>query len=115
MSRSLLVTAATLVAAVCFASGARADSTVVVGIADDWFKWRPDVTLPVARDLGATAVRITLRWHPGESTLRESDRDELSRFVPAAFGLRVVVAVYGVADDAPRTRRPFPAVSSNVS
>jgi hypothetical protein len=59
--------------------------------------------LPIARDLGATAVRITLRWHPNQTQLEQQDRAELDRFVPAAIGLRVVAAVYGSAADAPQT------------
>jgi hypothetical protein len=89
--------------ALILASNAHANSSLIVGISDDWFKWSPEVSLPVARDLGVTAVRITLQWHPNETELSLSDRAELDQFVPAAFGLRVVAAVYGAAESAPQT------------
>ena len=94
---ALVLSLATLI----LASNAHADSSLIVGISDDWFKWRPQVTLPVARDLGVTAVRITLQWHPNETELSASDRADLDQFVPAAVGLRVVAAVFGAAEDAP--------------
>jgi hypothetical protein len=53
--------------------------------------------------LGATAIRITLGWHPGQTELSDADRAQLNELVPQAFGLRIVVAVFGAATDAPET------------
>ncbi|MHB8642111.1 MAG: hypothetical protein ACYDA3_04420 [Gaiellaceae bacterium] len=83
---------------------ARADTGLIVGVDDDLAKWlrSPKAPLAVERDLGLRAVRFSVRWHSGESTLDANTRAELSRAIPAAYGLRVVLSVTGVAQDAPQ-------------
>ena len=99
----LRLAGAVALATLTLSAAARADPAVIVGISDDAFKWSPETSLPVARDLGATAVRVTLRWQPGQREMSEQDRGDFDRLVSAAFGLRVVVSVYGAAEHAPRS------------
>jgi hypothetical protein len=75
---------------------------LLVGIDDDALKWDGSQTVvPVARDLGVTAIRITTPWPSGESRLGVFEKRILDRAIPAAYGLRVVLAVYGRPDEAP--------------
>lgn len=56
-----------------------------------------------ARDLGAGAMRITVPWSPGQTSLASADKTRLDRAVSAAGGLRLVLAVYADAgSSAPR-------------
>jgi hypothetical protein len=90
-------------AALSLAPAAAAAPGLVVGIDDDTLKWDgAQAVAPVARDLGVKAVRITTPWHPGESRLDVLDKRVLDHAIPAAYGLRVVLAVYGRPDEAPR-------------
>jgi len=86
------------------ATPARAGVGLFVGIDDDSLKWnpRPAMELALMRDLGVSAIRVTVPWAPGETSLTGADRAMLDRVVGAAWGLRVVVALYGTAADAPR-------------
>ena len=56
----------------------------------------------VARTLGLKAIRITLPWRPGESRLSSAERRALDGAIVGTPPLRVVVAVYGDAGDAPQ-------------
>ena len=98
---------AAAVAAALVAGAARAGSGLVVGVDDDTLKWAPAAdgrtALAAMHDLGVTAVRITVPWYPGETRLAVADRKPLDRAMIAAWGSRVVLAVYGKPDDAPQT------------
>jgi hypothetical protein len=86
------------------APAARADTGLLVGVDDDLAKWlrNPRAPLAVERDLGLRAVRFSVAWQPGETTLDDTTRGELSRAIPAAYGLRVVLSVTGTGGDAPQ-------------
>jgi len=53
--------------------------------------------------LGLRAVRVSVRWHRGQSTLSAEQRLSLTRAVTSAWGLRTVLSVTGWAADAPAT------------
>lgn len=76
---------------------------LLVGVDDDTLKWdaNPQDTLAVLRDLGVQAVRVTVPWSAEESRLSAWNRSALDRVVGAAWGIRIVAAVYGRPDDAP--------------
>src|SRR5512133_3328351 len=75
-----------------------------VGFSEDLPKWIGAEAVEPARDLGASAFRITLQWTPGETRLSDTDVVELDRAVGAATGMKVVLSVYGVAgSSAPQT------------
>src|SRR5690242_9589771 len=90
-------------AALSLAPPAAAAPGLVVGVDDDSLKWEhPQAVIPVARDLGLRAVRITSAWRSGQSRVSALEKRTLDRAIPAAYGLRVVVALYGKPDEAPR-------------
>ena len=95
-----LVCCALLVLAL--AGPARA-GTLVVGVDDDTLKWQPQpaATLAILRDLGVQDVRVTVSWQAGESRISAWNQRVLDRVIGSAWGLRVVVAVYGKPGDAP--------------
>lgn len=95
---------AALAAALVGAAPAAAGTGLILGVSDDLLKWTrsPQALLHVDYDLGVQAVRITLGWQPGEWAPSRDDRGALQRATAAARGgLRLVVAVYGAAGDAP--------------
>ena len=75
---------------------------LIVGVTDDGFRWRTQEAMTHARVLGLSAFRVTLAWEPGQIDLTEADAAQLDAMVPAAFGTRVVITVYGSAQSAPR-------------
>ena len=83
---------------------ARADTGLLVGVDDDLAKWlrNPRAPLSVERALGLRAVRFSVAWQPGETSLDDPTRGELSRAIPAAYGMRVVLSVTGRGADAPQ-------------
>jgi hypothetical protein len=98
------------VALACLLTGsAHAASGLLVGVADDTLKWSDKPTaqraLGYTRDLGIRAVRVTVPWQPGQTRLSVLDRQPVDRMILSTWGggLRVVLAVYGKADDAPQT------------
>src|SRR5919204_4707108 len=94
---------AAVFAALSFAPAAAAAPGLFVGVDDDTLKWEhPEQVIPVARDLGLRAIRITAAWHSGESRIGVLDKRILDQAIPAAYGLRVVVALYGKPDEAPK-------------
>src|SRR2546421_4764108 len=102
MSRLARRTLAAVFAALSLAPAAAAAPGLLVGVDDDTLKWdQPQAFMPFARDLGLKTIRMTLPWHSGESRVDVLDARILDRAIPAAYGLRVVVAVYGRADEAP--------------
>jgi hypothetical protein len=103
-------TLALCAALACVLGGAaRAAPGLLVGVADDTLKWtaRPQAqrALDYTRDLGIRAVRVTVPWQPGETRLPVDQRPPVDRMILATWGggLRVVLAVYGRAGDAPQT------------
>lgn len=75
-----------------------------VGADEDALVWGNSAqTASIARGLGLRALRITLQWRPGQTKLSPAYQDALNRLLLDAWGLRVVVSVYGKATDAPRT------------
>ena len=89
--------------ALAVAGPARAAPGLIVGVDDDTLKWQaqPATTLAIMRDLGVKAVRVTVSWQAGESRISPWNQQVLDRVIGAAWGLRVVVAVYGEPGDAP--------------
>jgi hypothetical protein len=105
--RRLLLVCAALA---CLLTGsAHAAPGFLVGVADDSLKWSDKATaqraLGYTRDLGIKAVRVTVPWQPGQTRLSVTDRQPVDRMILATWGngLRVVLAVYGRAVDAPQT------------
>jgi hypothetical protein len=87
---------------------ARAGDGLVVGVSEDMMKWSP--TRPAAvrghmARLGIGAVRVTLRWSPGETSPRGSTMVALRRAQETALGRRLVLAVYSRARKAPQIAR----------
>jgi hypothetical protein len=75
-----------------------------VGADEDALVWGNSAqTASTARTLGLHAVRITLQWRPGQSKVPAVYQEALNRLLLDAWGLRVVVSVYGQAADAPRS------------
>jgi len=94
----------------CLLTGsAHAAPGLLIGVADDTLKWSDKPTaqraLGYTRDLGIRAVRVTVPWQPGQTRLSVLDRQPVDRMILATWGggLRVVLAVYGKAGDAPQT------------
>jgi hypothetical protein len=99
-----------IAAAACVLTGsAQAGRGLLVGVADDSLKWnakqQAQTALGYSRDLGFRAVRVTVPWQPGETRLPLGQRAPVDRMILATWGrgLRVVLAVYGKAAEAPLT------------
>lgn len=96
-----------VVAAVALVSAphALAGTNLLIGVDDDSAKWiaKPMTLLPVYRDLGVKAVRVTADWEPGKSSLDRTDKIMLDRVVVATWGMRLVLAVGGPAGSPPVT------------
>jgi hypothetical protein len=107
--RTLRALAACAASACALAGAGRAAPGLLVGMDDDTLKWadKPSAsaTLAYARDLGIRAVRVTVPWRPGETRLGVDDREPVDRMILATWAarFRVVLAVYGRAEDAPQT------------
>ena len=87
---------------------ARAEAGLLVGVHEDQIKWRtqPNPILPAVRTLGLDGMRVTLAWRPGRRNPSVRAHHELRRMVAAdRHGVRIVLGVYGRADDAPSTQR----------
>src|SRR5438105_3217144 len=100
--RTFLLAVATSLA-LAWAPHAHAGTNLLVGVDDDSAKWisNPMVLLPVYRDVGIKAVRVTIQWSPGKSSLTKTDRVMLDRVVMATWGIRLVLAVDGAPDSPP--------------
>lgn len=103
-------TLAACAALACVLAGAAHSAPgLLVGVADDGLKWSNQAqakqALGFTRDLGIRAVRVTVPWEPGETRLAVEDRPPVDRMILATWGngLRVVLALYGKAADAPQT------------
>jgi hypothetical protein len=94
-----------------------ADPSLIVGVTDDAFLARPAEALVAARDLGLQAVRVSLLWQPGQTTVQPDDVSRLKGLAGASSGVRVVVTVYGRARSAPlddNARNEYCAYSADV-
>jgi hypothetical protein len=90
------------------AEPASAGPGLLVGVDDDRIKWtsRPTPILGAVRTLGLDAMRVTIEWRPGRRHLTRRDHTAIMRALSAhKRGVRVVLAVYGRADEAPAGRR----------
>jgi hypothetical protein len=110
MTRRLLIAIAPVVAiaqalAFCmWATSAGAERPLIVGISDDSFLWKPAEDAAIARDLGVTAFRVTLKWDGSSRSLSSQDAETIDRVVAATSGLRMIVDIVGqYADYAPQT------------
>jgi len=70
-----------------------------------WSPTRPAVVRGHMARLGIGAVRVTLRWSPGETSPRGSTMVALRRAQDTARGRRLVLAVYSKARKAPQIAR----------
>src|SRR4051812_7792026 len=96
---------------------ARADSGLLVGVDDDTLKW----TWPGWRFIAAyegldlSAIRVTLRWRPGEWSLARMERLYLNRVTTARMsGNRVVLSIFGRTRSAPASAEERDAYCSYV-
>ena len=95
------------------APAAHAGNGLVVGVSEDMMKWsptRPALVRGHMARLGIGAVRVTLRWSPGESRPRGKTVIALRRAEETARGRRLVLAVYSRARNVPliaRLRRQY--------
>jgi hypothetical protein len=75
-----------------------------VGADEDALLWgNSSQTATAARTLGLRSIRITLQWKPGQTQVPTGYQNALKRLVLDSYGIRVVVSVYGLAADTPRT------------
>jgi hypothetical protein len=90
--------------AVHTAAAPAASPNFFVGADEDTLLWGSSrQTATDARTLGLKAVRITIQWKPGQTQVPGTYQQALKRLVLDSYGLRVVVSVYGRAQDAPQT------------
>ena len=75
----------------------------LVGFAEDLPKEIGTQATDPARALGATGIRLTTQWSPGQTQLDATEITRLDRAVAASSGLRLFLSVYGTAGlSAPR-------------
>jgi hypothetical protein len=94
-------------ATLALSAGAAHGRDLVVGVGDDWVKWRADTggIVRIQRDAGFDAVRVSFPWRPGMWHPGRVERHYIERIAKMALlRQRVVVAFSGAAEDAPRTR-----------
>ena len=75
---------------------AHAGDGLLVGVSEDMMKWsptRPELVRGHMARLGIGAVRVTLRWSPGQSRPRGPTVLALRRAEETARGRRLVLAV----------------------
>jgi hypothetical protein len=97
---------AVLAAVLC--STATAGDGLLVGVSEDSMKWSPERGKLAARHmyrLGVSAVRVTIRWSPGQRAPRGPTLVALRRAIRTAGGRRLVLAVYSRARGAPQIAR----------
>jgi hypothetical protein len=109
--RRAIAVCVVLAAVLC--SGATAGQGMLVGVSEDGMKWSPERGALTGRymyRLGIGAVRVTIRWSPGESVPKGPTLIALRRAIRAAGHRRLVLAVYSRARRAPviaRHRRQY--------
>jgi hypothetical protein len=105
--RRALAVSAVLAALLC--AKASAGPGLLVGVSEDAMKWSPErsaLTRTNMARLGIGAVRVTLRWSPGQDAPTWPTVVALRRAVRTARGRRLVLAVYSRrADEAPQIAR----------
>src|SRR5262245_21264577 len=75
-----------------------------VGTDEDALLWgNSQQVSSVARTIGLRSVDVTLKWKPGQTQVSAADQAAFQRLSFDAWGVRVVVRVWGRAADAPRT------------
>jgi hypothetical protein len=84
-----------VVTALTSAAASGSTSGFLVGFDDDLAKQVGSPATTPMRQLGAGAVRVTLQWVPGSTTLTTADITGLNTAVSAATKLRIVLSVYG--------------------
>jgi hypothetical protein len=104
----LVLEVALLVAAPTARTAESTHLKIIVGVTDDTAKWmvRQDGIVGVHKDLRLMAVRMTLRWRPGQirpTKLQQVYLHRIARLVQ--LNDRVVLAVYNTAQFAPTTPR----------
>jgi hypothetical protein len=116
-SRRSLALLAALVATAALAGGASAAPSLLVGVSDDHLKTDAQAG-PAVRDLGLSAVRLTLDWRPGQVTLGNADVVSIQKALNAGTGARIVVLLYPDEPwDAPKTaeaREQFCATARSI-
>lgn len=88
------------------ASAAHAAPRLRLGFDDDTLKWmtRPNGVVALDRQLGATFTRITIPWRLGDARPSPIVRTWMRRAARALdLHQKIVIAVYGQADQAPTT------------
>src|SRR4051794_40179400 len=96
---------------------ARADPGLLVGVDDDTLKWTfPGWHFIAAYEgLDLSAIRVTLHWRRGESSLDRMARLYVNRVTTARMsGNRVVLSIFGNARVAPASREARDAYCSYV-
>ena len=99
--------ALTLMLALTASAGAANGRDLLVGVGDDWVKWRADTAgiVRLQREAGFGTVRVGFPWRRGMWHPGRVERHYIERIAKmASLHQRVVVAFAGSADDAPRTR-----------
>jgi hypothetical protein len=96
IGRWAAVIVAGLVLGGLLASPAAADPHLFVGVDDNTFLANPATALPIAQDLGMTAVRVNITWAPGQTTISLPIASQLQRLVTTSPGMRIVVSVNGI-------------------
>jgi hypothetical protein len=113
LCRTLTALVVAVAAVLASAPSAGADRTLVVGVGDDWVKWRADTAgiVRLQRDAGFETAKVSFPWRPGMWHAGRTERFYVQRLARmAGLGQHVVVAFYGAAEDAPRshaTREQF--------
>jgi hypothetical protein len=106
MRRRLLVVASVLAlaGATHVSSAPAAAPPFFVGVDEDAILWgNSQQVSSVARTLGLRGGDITLQWAPGQTQVPAAYQLALQRLVLDSWGIRVVVRIWGRAQDAPRT------------
>jgi hypothetical protein len=103
--RLRLALACALLALLAVPAGTAAPG-LLVGVGDNSLMWthRPEPIVAVQRDLGLTAVRLSVRWRRDQWSPTPTQVTELNRAVRASQGLRIVLSISGFGADAPHDR-----------
>jgi hypothetical protein len=116
-SRRLFTMLAAVAAATACAGGAAAGPSLFVGVSDDHLKTDSEAG-PAIRDLGLSAVRLTLDWRPGQSTLGNQDVVSIQKALSAGTGARMVVLIYPDdpwdAPKSPEAREAFCSTARSI-
>jgi hypothetical protein len=99
--------ALTIMLALTASAAAANGRDLLVGVGDDWVKWRADTAgiVRLQREAGFGTVRVGFPWRRGMWHPGKVERHYIERIARmGSLRQRVVVAFAGSADDAPRTR-----------